>query len=261
MKAEPAVPDHSPQARFSATAANYVTSPVHRAGYSLDTLVALVAPAPSKRALDVATGGGHVAAALAREGAAVIASDLTPTMLLAARQMLAEDHGLGAAYCLNDAQALPFPAECFDIVTTRIAPHHFPDVPRYLSECARVLRPSGVLGVVDHVGPLDMQAAKYVNAFETLRDPSHVWEFNQIEWEALFHEAGLRVTHSELWAQRINFLWWTKMQHNDAETVLRLRVLLRQMPAAVAEWMQPETPDDGDWSFTRWLVILRGEKR
>jgi SAM-dependent methyltransferase len=224
-------------------------------------LIALVAPAAGKRALDVATGAGHVAAAMARAGVTVIASDLTPPMLITARQTLITPPSADAAYCLNDAHALPFPADSFDIVTTRLAPHHFSDVPRYVGECARVLRPGGVLGVVDHAGALDMQVAKYVNAFERLRDPSHVWEYNQIEWEAYFHDAGLRVTHSELWGQRLNFKWWTQMQHNDADTVLRLRVLLRQMPATVAEWMQPETPDDAEWSFTRWQVILCGEKR
>jgi ubiquinone/menaquinone biosynthesis C-methylase UbiE len=251
--------DDSVQRRFGAVADKYVGSAVHNSGYSLTKLLELVVPGPGKRALDLATGGGHVAFEMAKAGAWVVASDVTFPMLNAARQHLWSQQ-VSASYCGNDAQALPFANASFDIVTTRLAPHHFADIPRYVRECARVLRPGGVFGLVDHAGPIEMHVAKYVNAYEKLRDPSHVWELNQIEWEALLHESGLRVTHVELWPQRLNFVWWTQMQNNDAETVLRLRVLLRQMPPDVAAWMQPATPDDGEWAFTRWQIIMAGVK-
>lgn len=251
--------DDLAQIRFGASAENYVTSAVHSSGYTLDKLVELVSPSKGQSALDLATGGGHVALALAQRGARVVASDLTAKMLVSARNHITE-HGSHISYCCNNAQTLPFPDASFDIVTTRLAPHHFQNPPRYMSESTRVLRSGGVLGVVDHAGAIDFQVAKYVNAFEKLRDPSHEWEFNEIEWKALFHEAGLRVTHSEVFRQRLNFNWWTKMQNCDAETVMRLRVMLRQMPKAVAAWMEPETPTLGEWYFTRWQVIIAGTK-
>lgn len=251
--------DQSAQTRFGANAGNYVTSVVHSGGYTLDKLIELVSPAEGKRALDLATGGGHVALALGQHGASVVASDLTDKMLQAARQHISAQGRL-VSFCCNNAQDLPFPDASFDIVTTRLAPHHFQDVSRYMSECTRVLRSGGVLGVVDHAGAIDFQVAKYVNAYEKLRDPSHVWEFNEIEWNAMFHEIGLRVTHSEVVRQRLNFNWWTKMQNNDAETVMRLRVMLRQMPRAVADWMEPETPVGSEWYFTRWQIVIAGVK-
>jgi ubiquinone/menaquinone biosynthesis C-methylase UbiE len=251
--------DDSVQRRFGASAENYVTSSIHSGGYTLDKLIELVAPVQDQRVLDVATGGGHVALALAQRGAAVIASDLTVKMLEVARRHISKQ-GSSLTYCCNNAEALPFPEGSFDRVTTRLAPHHFQDAPRYMSECARVLRSGGLLGVVDHAGAIDFQVAKYVNAFEKLRDPSHAWEFNEIEWKALFHEAGLRVTHSEVVRQRVLFNWWTKMQNCDAETVMRLRVMLRQMPRTVAAWMEPETPQLGEWYFTRWQIIIAGVK-
>ncbi len=73
------------QQRFGEFAQNYVTSAVHSSSYSLERLIELVQPAPGHKALDVATGGGHVALGMARRGADVIASDLTPAMLRAAR--------------------------------------------------------------------------------------------------------------------------------------------------------------------------------
>src|SRR5208337_4841649 len=73
------------QSRFGDFAQNYVDSKVHSNSYSLERLVELITPQPGQIALDVATGGGHVALALARHGMQVIASDLTPRMLNAAR--------------------------------------------------------------------------------------------------------------------------------------------------------------------------------
>src|SRR5260221_6643898 len=95
------------QDRFGTYAQNYVTSTVHSTGYTLDRLIELVEPAPGKRALDIATGGGHVALAMARRGAYVIASDLTGPMLNAARQHIGGE-GVQAVYAGVDAQHFPF---------------------------------------------------------------------------------------------------------------------------------------------------------
>jgi SAM-dependent methyltransferase len=133
-------------------------------------------------------------------------------------------------------------------------------VAEYVSECARVLRPGGIFGLVDHAGPTEPDVARYVNTYERLRDPSHIWEYSRGEWEALFTTAGLRTTYGEVVRSRLNFDWWTQMQNNDAETVVRLRVMLKQAPQAVAAWLEPDLPVAGEWSFTRWQLILIGVK-
>ncbi len=245
--------------RFGTYAQNYVTSAVHGAGYTLDKLIELVQPAPGKRALDLATGGGHVPLGMTRRGADVIASDLTMPMLRAARNFIREQN-VPARFVCADAQRLPFASNSLDIVTTRLAPHHFPDVAQYVAECTRVLRPGGVFGLCDHAGAAEPEVARYVNTFERLRDPSHIWEYNRAEWESFFRTAGLQPGYGEVVRTRLNFNWWTQMQNNDAETVIRLRVMLKQAPKAVADWLEPETPDGGEWSFTRWQLILIGVK-
>jgi 2-polyprenyl-3-methyl-5-hydroxy-6-metoxy-1,4-benzoquinol methylase len=250
---------HLARQRFGTHAQNYVESPVHSTGYTLERLVDLVNPGPGKRALDIATGGGHVALALARRGAAVIASDLTPQMLQTARNFI-QGQGISAAYLCVDGQHLPFADKSLDIITCRLAPHHFPDVPQYVQECARTVRPGGVVGLVDHAGAAQPAVARYVNAYERVRDPSHVWEYSQAEWEALFADSGLHVAHSEVARTRLDFGWWNRMQNNDGETILRLRVMLQQAPQAVADWLEPEFSEDGSASFTRWQLILIGIK-
>src|SRR5260370_25774137 len=91
------------QQRFGPLAQSYVTSTVHSTGYSLDRLIELIAPGPGKRALDIATGGGHVALGLARAGATTIASDLTVPMLASARTFIGGE-SVSASFTHVEAQ-------------------------------------------------------------------------------------------------------------------------------------------------------------
>src|SRR5574340_1717219 len=102
--------------RFGARADDYRLSALHAAGPDLDMLLAWLDPQPAERALDVATGGGHVALALARTGADVDACDLTPEMLEAASRLLA-DNDCAATFMVAEAAALPYDDASFEIVT------------------------------------------------------------------------------------------------------------------------------------------------
>lgn len=129
--------------QFAATAAAYVNSEGHARGDDLAILVRLARPAASDRALDIATGGGHAALALAPLVSEVVATDLTVEMLEAARAFISEQGARNVRFEVADAEQLPFPDAAFDIVTSRIAPHHFPQPELFVQEAARVLRPGG----------------------------------------------------------------------------------------------------------------------
>ncbi len=247
------------QQRFGAFAQNYVSSTVHGSGYTLDRLIEGIAPTPGKRALDVATGGGHVALAMARKGAQVIASDLTPRMLNAARSHLS-GQGIHATYAAIDAEHLPFADSSLDIVTCRIAAHHFPDAAAFVRECARAVKRGGVIGFVDQIGPTQPEDARYINTFERVRDPSHNWQYSQPEWESFFRGVGINILLSEVATMRFDLKWWADMQHNDADTVMRLRVMLAQAPKSVAEWLQPDLSNDPVVTFAHHDLILVGIK-
>ena len=132
---------------FSEHAHAYATSPTHAAGWDLDRLVSLVAQG-GDRAIDVGTGTGHTAVALARRGIHTTGVDPTPAMLAEAAA-LAGAQGLGhlVDWVRGTAESLPLPSEAADIVTCRRAAHHFQDIRLALGEMARVLRPGGVLAV------------------------------------------------------------------------------------------------------------------
>ncbi|PJF37404.1 MAG: class I SAM-dependent methyltransferase [Candidatus Thermofonsia Clade 1 bacterium] len=254
-------PHQCAQSHFSALAEQYIHSQVHRSGYSLERLIALLQPLSGALALDVATGGGHVALKLAQNGAKPLASDLTLAMLKAARANL-QAHGVAISYAQLEASHLPFRAESLQVITARHAPHHFPDVPRFLSECARVLSADGRLGIVDQIAPEAPAAARYINALERLRDPSHRWQFSLSEWQAMLEAAALEVLHAEIATTRLDLYWWTSLQRNDAETVLRLRVLLHQAPQTVRAFLKPTFHEDGSGniSFDHHCAILIARK-
>ena len=96
--------------------------------------------------LDVATGAGHTALAFAPHVAKVTATDITEEMLAQAKK-LAASRGLGNVKTVPaKAEDLPFPDMSFDLVTCRLAAHHFADVAAFAAEAFRVLIPERPAG-------------------------------------------------------------------------------------------------------------------
>ncbi len=246
--------------RFGRFAAGYVSSVTHAKGSELPRLVELVAPQPDWMVLDVATGGGHTALAFASAVRHVVATDLTPEMLDEARGHI-EGAGVGnVSFELADAEDLPFAAATFHLVTCRIAPHHFPDPGRFVTEAARVVRPGGLVLVQDQVVPDDPAAAAAVNDFERRRDPSHVRALTATEWLAHFEAAGLHVDHTEIVVKRHEFVPWAQLQGNGPGEVEELVAQVASASAQTAEWLDPR-----DWgapaaTFVNRHLIVMGRR-
>jgi SAM-dependent methyltransferase len=162
------------RAAFGAAAESYVTSERHRSGDDLATLVEWAQPAHDDRALDIATGGGHTALAVAPHVHSVAVTDLTPRMLATARAFLTTQGVVNATYVIADAERLPFLDASFDLVTVRIAPHHYADAHQAVREMARVLAPGGRLLFIDNIAPEEAELDHVMNDWERRRDHSHV---------------------------------------------------------------------------------------
>ena len=159
-------------------------------------------------ALDVATGGGHTALCLARLGWKVTAGDLAPRMLENAQRLFAEA-GLALDTHLFPAEALPFPPQSFDLVTVRVAAHHFSSPAKFIAEVVRVLKPDGYFLLIDgSVADDDPETEAWLHRVEKWRDPSHGRFLSRAAWETLVREAGLAVLRSELHAFKQPDLQW-----------------------------------------------------
>jgi ubiquinone/menaquinone biosynthesis C-methylase UbiE len=207
------------QDQFAPVASAYVTSATHAHGVDLRRMVELAAPARHERLLDVATGGGHTALVFAPHLRQVIASDLTSEMLKAARQHITSQGATNVGYCQAAAEALPFANASFDLVTCRVAAHHFANVRSFVAEAARILRPGGRLMVSDHIGLEDRELDAFMDRFERWRDPSHVRAYSFTEWQAFCAAVGLHVTHTETDPREpYEFDSWTgRMRMTEAE--------------------------------------------
>jgi ubiquinone/menaquinone biosynthesis C-methylase UbiE len=177
--------------QFGRVASKYRCSADHTDLEDLDLLFAGLSPEAGHRVLDVATGGGHTALALAGRGVRVVASDLTPRMLREARTLAAEAGAGTIEFAAADAEALPFADAVFDRVTCRIAPHHFPDIRTAVKEITRVTRPGGRIGIIDSVVPGEPALDAFMNGIEKVRDPSHVRSYRNEEWLEFLADAGL----------------------------------------------------------------------
>ena len=257
------------QQQFGAHAQEYATSVVHAKGASLARLVELVQPQPDWVVLDVATAAGHTAFAFAPHVAQVIATDITPEMLPVAANVAAEKGITNVALETADAEDLPYDNGIFDLVTCRIAPHHFHHVVRFVAECYRVLKPGGTVAVVDNVvpgsrtddaaGAAQRTAGAAINDFEKQRDPSHGRCLSVAEWLALFDQVGFQMLQQETAPKRMLFDPWVKRMGASPATQANLRNVLLNATGEVAAFFRPQT-DGGDLAFHLLEAIFIGRK-
>jgi ubiquinone/menaquinone biosynthesis C-methylase UbiE len=248
--------------RFGAAAEKYVQSPDHSQGESLDRLIELLLPEPgfaAWRALDVATGGGHTALAVARHVREVVATDLTVPMLGAAKHFIRAQGVTNVRFQEADAGALPFAADSFDLVTCRIAPHHFPDCAAFVRESARVTRPGGLVAVIDNIVPEDRDADAFVNSFEKIRDPSHNRAHTEREWRGFFVAAGLTIEHAERYRKARDFARWIAIMSVDDATRERLRAMLLGATGEARAALQPEGEGEA-LQFYLGEILLMGRR-
>ena len=186
---------------WSERAAAYVESDAHREGADLEQLVAWARGA--RTALDVATGGGHVARRLREEGLEVVTCDPAPGM---------------RPDVLCRAESLPFADGAFELVACRTAAHHFEDVAAAIGEMARVAGDRVLI-----VDTLFMDDA--AEEAERLRDPSHVRNYGESEWRGLVEGAGLELEDVRFFPHTIDFAAWLARTGCEGEDAVRVQAL------------------------------------
>ena len=246
--------------RFSQFAQGYVLSETHSQGADLDRVLEVAAPQADWIACDIATGGGHTALKIAPHVRRMISTDFALPMLHSAREFILSKGAGNVDFVPSDAEAMPFANAVFDLVTCRIAAHHFPNVFRFVQEAARILKPGGRLVVQDHLLPEDRKAAVYIDAFERLRDPSHNRALSESEWRSDFIACGLTVEHVERLERSAKLIPWAERQGCTPEVIEHLQILLAQAPDAVVEDIHPRYAGTPDAEFNHVHILISGVK-
>jgi SAM-dependent methyltransferase len=182
-------------------------SPTHREGPDLDLVVEWCEPAAGVDALDVATGGQHVARRLREAGAKVVTIDPAPGM---------------EPDVISRAEEIPFADASFDVVACRIAAHHFDDVAGAVKEMARVTKDRVV--VQDN-----LFQGEAMEEAEKIRDPSHVRRYSEKEWRGFFEDAGLEIDRLEIMSRRMPVDPWLERADASPEVGAKVKKLIADM--------------------------------
>jgi SAM-dependent methyltransferase len=181
-------------------------SPTHREGADLELVVEWSEPGPDVKVLDVATGGGHVARRLREEGCTVVTVDPAPGM---------------KADVVAPAEHLPFEDGSFDVVTCRIAAHHFTDIRAAVAEMARV---SNRLLVIED----NLFRGEHVEEAERLRDPTHVRCYSEDEWKEMVEAVGFEIEQVQDFPRRQSLSAWLERVETPPDDARRIRELLAE---------------------------------
>ena len=246
--------------QFSQHADYYAQSSAHAKGDTLDVILDFAAPKGTERTLDVATGTGFTAFALAPKVASVVATDLTPEMVAKASELAAAQDIKNVTFSVAAAEFLPFATASLDLVTCRLAPHHFQDVPKFLREVHRVLRTAGLFCLADSVSPESEELIAWQNRVETLRDNSHVYGYPPSEWDAMLTDAGFSLEKTaHVRNAQMSFLWWVRPQQTPPAVVQEIREAFAQLSPddAKAHYTVEPAGDDFYFSWPMYAVKAR----
>ena len=243
--------------RFAPVAANYAKAKFHTSTERLREVLDLAQPQAADLALDVATGTGNTALALAPFVRRVVGLDLTREMLAHARRLTEERSIANAEWVLGDASRLPFADRSFDLYTVRAAPHHFTDFDGFLSEALRVLKPGGGAAFVDCAAP--PAAREVLHEVEMRRDPSHVRSLTVDEWTVRVERAGFVVEVATSRELDWDFEDWMGNMAVAPELAADLARVIESSEGEARDELHPERREGRLW-HAYWHCLIRARK-
>ena len=247
--------------QFSQHADYYAESSSHAKGDTLKVILDFAEPKGTEKTLDIATGTGFTAFAIAPKVSHVIATDLTPEMVAKAAELAQEQAIHNITFSVAAAESLPFSTASMDLVTCRLAPHHFQDVPKFLNEVHRVLRPNGLFCLTDSVSPESENLIAWQNRVEKLRDDSHVFGYPPSRWDKMVQAAGFNIEDSAHTRNaQMSFLWWVRPQKNPPEVVQEIRDAFAALSPEDAKKHYTFEPSGDDFYFS-WPMYAVKAKR
>ncbi|TYB33540.1 MAG: class I SAM-dependent methyltransferase [Flexistipes sinusarabici] len=233
---------------FDESAFNYKISSDHKTGTDLDILKRLFGNKKFDKTLDVAAAAGHCAKIF--NAKQYVVSDLSFNMLKEALS----DWPVPSAV-KNCAETLPFKTQTFDLISCRIALHHFRDAEGFFKESSRALKNNGFLVLIDSL--VDIEDA-YLNTIEFIRDPSH---FRSYTFKEIVNMTAdyFRIDFMQLLYKKHNFDEWSKRLNPSRERLEKISQAFLALPENIKHELSLEIADENILSYTdkKAVIILR----
>jgi ubiquinone/menaquinone biosynthesis C-methylase UbiE len=242
---------------FRNVADRYAKSTYHSSSIRLQEVIDLTRPKPGDLALDVATGTGNTAFALAPHVRRVIGLDVTREMLDEARRVASERLIQNVDWVIGDAARLPFSEETFDVYVVRAAPHHFPNIAGFLAEAFRVLKRDRDAAFIDCAPPAP--ARDVLHEVEVKRDPSHIRSLTVDEWATSLEDAGFEVESARAREMDWNYEEWMDNQNVAPELRTELARTIDASTGQARDQLHPEWRDGRLW-HAYWHALIRAHK-
>ena len=198
----------------------------------------LISPEPGTSVCDVACGTGHLALSFADCAGRLVGVDPAPGMLDAFRR-LAAVRGIEVEAVEGYAESVPLRRRQFDLVVSRLAPHHFDDVDRAVAEMVRLTKIGGRVAIIDLEGHENADIDEFNHKLEVLHDPTHVRSYTAARWRSIFKSNGLKVEVlkdglSER-PQGTTVRRWCEISSSGAEAEAEIRASLQAAPDSFLE--------------------------
>lgn len=245
---------------FSKNSTSYITSTTHSKGTDLLLMKEWLRPESNMIALDIATGGGHVAKTLSPTVKHIFATDLTKEMLKNSAEHLKSYTNI--SYIVADAENLPFLDSTFDIITCRIAAHHFPNPNQFMQEVHRVLKPNGKFLFIDNIAPEEDSFDTFINNLEKTRDYSHVRSLKISEWKSILSANNMQIVKEKHRKKTLPFTEWVNRTLDTNEEKENVIQLLLQSSPDIQTYYEIETENGNIQSFVidEWIVLCEKGK-
>lgn len=250
--------------RFNQIAEQFLHSEVHQMSPSIQRVLQMNLSWKAKRICDVACGAGHFGISFHDQATDIVAVDPSENMLKTA-QNLAKEKGITSYQTVQAfAENIPLPDDSFDLVISRLAPHHFVDIQQAVNEMARIAKPDGHVVVIDLAGYEDLAIDAFNHQIEVLHDPTHQRSYTASEWQEFFSQAGLIINELHDWQmerpQGLSIKQWCQIASSGSDAENHIRQLLKDAPSHYLETMRIEKRED-DYYLPIKTIVIVGQKR